>query len=1074
MKPTSSNGSIERHRLTPVPTTESGSAQASPGNANASAVAFGGNTSKQAGSGVGLRVTTQEPTTVAKPGTAMVEPSVAPAPIAAVESAADPDSLAGKASSLGGDGAPYVEATSTDQVTQEKSTGVIDREKAIQLVSQDGLKLAELQEFWGDEEVVMAAIKKDGRALQYASEELKGDEEVVDAAVKKTPAALQFASQECVASLCMDNGMLLEHAGEFQNDDLVVQCAISNNTEALKFATEQCVLGLILNRDVGLNDAFSHAKEAVQNKLRTSFEVQESAIKKNRMQLAYATRDVVLKMVAKDGMLLEHASEDLKNDIEVVKAAVKQNSGALQFAKRDRVLNIVSENGLALENAPEVFKNDVEVVQAAMASDPTALQFAKRDRVLNIVSENGLALEHAPESLKNDVEVVQAAMASDLTALQLATRDCVLKIVSENGLDLEYAPEELKNDVEVVQAAMAYDPTALQFATRDCVKLLLKNSAKDGVLTVVSENGMLLEYASEALKNDPDVVQTAVDSDPTALKFATKNCVLNIVSKKGILLKYAPKGLNNDQEVVRASIKSNGIALQFASIDCVKELVSEDGLLLKYVGQDQLNQNPELIIFAMEQNPAAIFELDHEESLVTRTVNDRNTSAVTHPVPVTVQAVRDGGIKVQAATYGGYFHPDVMSSRTLVYIENGVISAKRDIASSIVTTLPSNLKKAYEFYAQTEQTKYQHMKAYTALYELASDKESISRYETEFKDTSPSVELFKKFLESYEKIKNLDKAIESHKFRSPKQMKDKLEEKAWQLQKMVSGSSKHILHHLFSKDTTFQTLKENLADPEKSEESKKEMLLFLIQHKAEIQDFTRVLHKLYHKTPQEIFSYLEKGSEALEEDLQLKLRLNEQIQKPRTKPKGYVIAAHNHGVLQAELKEIQEDRNEGLSLYTPPSCFGMREVEISKMNDLVKIWGECNSAANPTEMPIERLESMMKTDFDHVMPSLVGLTKNLSIEKSQAIWEAVGEYVNGSVQKNQIGHYLLCQLIIENNTETFKTNYQQLQAHLNCDWEAVGKQFYQFSVMRGGKIFPGMDLARNSGNREAIKFFDSQ
>ena len=45
----------------------------------------------------------------------------------------------------------------------------------------------------GDRKVVLAAVKKDGMALQYASEELRNDKEVVLTAVKNAPDALPYA-----------------------------------------------------------------------------------------------------------------------------------------------------------------------------------------------------------------------------------------------------------------------------------------------------------------------------------------------------------------------------------------------------------------------------------------------------------------------------------------------------------------------------------------------------------------------------------------------------------------------------------------------------------------------------------------------------------------------------------------------------------------------------------------------------------------------------------------------------------------------------------------------------------------
>jgi hypothetical protein len=45
-----------------------------------------------------------------------------------------------------------------------------------------------------DKKAVLAAVKRDGWALQFASMELKGDPKIVLAAVKQNDGAIQFAS----------------------------------------------------------------------------------------------------------------------------------------------------------------------------------------------------------------------------------------------------------------------------------------------------------------------------------------------------------------------------------------------------------------------------------------------------------------------------------------------------------------------------------------------------------------------------------------------------------------------------------------------------------------------------------------------------------------------------------------------------------------------------------------------------------------------------------------------------------------------------------------------------------------
>ena len=52
------------------------------------------------------------------------------------------------------------------------------------------------EELWGDWEVVLAAMAKNGYVLEYASEELRGDREFVLTAVANNGWALEYASEE--------------------------------------------------------------------------------------------------------------------------------------------------------------------------------------------------------------------------------------------------------------------------------------------------------------------------------------------------------------------------------------------------------------------------------------------------------------------------------------------------------------------------------------------------------------------------------------------------------------------------------------------------------------------------------------------------------------------------------------------------------------------------------------------------------------------------------------------------------------------------------------------------------------
>ncbi len=124
------------------------------------------------------------------------------------------------------------------------------------------------EELRGDFEVVLEAVKRDGRALEHASDKLRGDRDLVIAAVRTSCDVLQYASEE----FCGDREVILE--------------AVRLDDNALSFATAE------LRGD----------------------------------------KEFVLEAVRRNGFVLLDASAELRSDKEVVLEAVRQQPEAWQWA----------------------------------------------------------------------------------------------------------------------------------------------------------------------------------------------------------------------------------------------------------------------------------------------------------------------------------------------------------------------------------------------------------------------------------------------------------------------------------------------------------------------------------------------------------------------------------------------------------------------------------------------------------------------------------------------------------------------------------------------------------------------
>lgn len=183
--------------------------------------------------------------------------------------------------------------------------------------------------------LIVAAIHSKipcGSALWYAGSDLLANREVVLSAVKADGDALRFAPQfwkdrEVFKAALQSNGtMLYLDNRAFAGDREMVEAAITSNGGALCFASKQ------------LQDDFAIVKKAVQStpeaiewasgRLRANPEIADLAAKKPAMIRWIHHRDTVLRLVQKDGMLLQHAHPYFRADRTIVLEAMKNNKMA--------------------------------------------------------------------------------------------------------------------------------------------------------------------------------------------------------------------------------------------------------------------------------------------------------------------------------------------------------------------------------------------------------------------------------------------------------------------------------------------------------------------------------------------------------------------------------------------------------------------------------------------------------------------------------------------------------------------------------------------------------------------------
>ncbi len=254
-----------------------------------------------------------------------------------------------------------------------------------------------------DRGFMSAAIDLDGWSLAYASAEIQADEKMVLAAVascgwalKHASSALQANKDVVLAAMARDGGALEFACKELQGDKDVVLAAVAQRGLALKYASEELQSNIeVVSAAVAQTggSALEHAHDILR---RSSYFIR-SILPFDIKALEWAVKEVVLNVVAEDGLLLQFSSREARKDRGVVLVAVAQNGLALEFAssalRRDRevVLVAVTQDGRALEHASEALQADQHVVIAAAAQDSRALEFAHKtlqenEDVLNAAS----------------------------------------------------------------------------------------------------------------------------------------------------------------------------------------------------------------------------------------------------------------------------------------------------------------------------------------------------------------------------------------------------------------------------------------------------------------------------------------------------------------------------------------------------------------------------------------------------------------------------------------------------------------------------------------------------------------
>ena len=505
-----------------------------------------------------------------------------------------------------------------------------EKSRVMELVKKNGRALRNAaEELRADKEVVLAAVRQNGRALQYASEELKDDREVVLEAVKQNWIALGYAAKE------------------LRNDDEIMLAAVKQDGTAVQYykrspKTDWCTQYFPheIMKEVNSQDCFDALSAAKPYRyspsndygnylyFRDKFKPKEMPDRSLRSMKSW-DREKTLEAVRVYGPALGWANETFRSDREVVLAAVKRDGMALKHADKalqadkEVVLAAVKSSGYSIGYADEGMRADREVVLAAVKCCGSLLKHASKELradkeiVLAAVKQEGMALQYACRDLLTDREIVLAAIATDCAAWRLLTGE----LATDREVLMELAK---KSSIYTRGLYNPFNPVFLCPETDNVRKT--GYSDRDIVIELAKSGAMAWEDVCEELRKNKGFILTLLNEmEATVRNSDNENLIITISFMSEQMLEILVESFAADMEIqlaadslkkaIKMKEQSSDDAAEVPEVpaedsekwkdrDFVLDAVKRDGNLLEYA--EDFQDDDEVALAAVRQNGMAL------------------------------------------------------------------------------------------------------------------------------------------------------------------------------------------------------------------------------------------------------------------------------------------------------------------------------------------------------------------------------------------------------------------------------------------------------------------------------------
>ncbi len=195
---------------------------------------------------------------------------------------------------------------------------------------------------------------------------------------------------------------------------------------------------------------------------------------------------------------------------------------------------------------------------------------SRREEVLERLKRNGTELQFEDECWRSDEQIVLIAVSRNHESFQFASTELrndesfVWRAVKTNYKVLKFVSDDLKRDTRfMLKCVMEHRVDALKFA---CDTTL--TSDREFMMSCIRVHGASLQFASDRLRADKDVVIAAIENNGY-LKYAAldlrndREFVRRCVRIKPRSIEHVGEELENDQQFILSVLQANGKCWKF-------------------------------------------------------------------------------------------------------------------------------------------------------------------------------------------------------------------------------------------------------------------------------------------------------------------------------------------------------------------------------------------------------------------------------------------------------------------------------------------------------------------------------